>query len=65
MSSVGVGVGGQRRTRRTHKERNNDTVRHDKETDPYDKETDPYDKETDRYVSGDHNYLFFGEDQPQ
>ena len=53
---VGVSVvGGRTRTRRTHKERKKDTVRHGKETDRYSK-TD---------ATGDHNYLFCGEDRSQ
>ena len=57
-----MGVGGRRRTRRTHKERKKDTVRHDKETDRYGrinvsgyhdykerKKIPRHDKETDRY----------------
>ena len=54
--SVGVGVGGRRiRTRGTRKERKKDTVRHVKETDRYSK-TD---------ATGDHDYLFCGEDRTQ
>ena len=50
-----VGVGGRRRTRRIRKERKNDTIRHDKETDRYSK-TD---------ATGDHDYLFCSEDRTQ
>ena len=53
MVGVGVGVGGRRRTRTTRKERKKDTVRHDKETDQR------------TNASGDHDYWFCGEDQPQ